>query len=89
MQQNRETKIADAVRQCGERCLQATSISGEIHAFFADLEASGEWTEAELQDVEEGILAAMFGLLNCALYPGDAKHEPVREAERFAVEAVC
>jgi hypothetical protein len=82
-------KIDEAIQNCSERCLKAENIFAEIDAFFLELEASGEWADAELQEVEEGVVGLFFGILDCAVYPGELADPQPNSAQRLPAEAAC
>jgi hypothetical protein len=71
-----QRKVNQAIRDCLQDCDQATDILAGIEAFLLNLQARGGWREAELREVEAGVRRMLYGILDGATYPGDAKNRP-------------
>jgi hypothetical protein len=67
-----EFKINEAVRECLSRCEQSKNIVPEVAKFLDELDSTVGWSDDELHEVELAIIRMLFGILDCAVYPGEA-----------------
>ena len=74
-----ELKVNEAIRECLSRCEQSKSIIPDVAKFLDSLEMSGGWSDDELHEIELAVIRMLFGILDCAVYPGEATR-PQRSA---------
>jgi hypothetical protein len=74
-----ESKVNEAIRECLNRCEQSKNIIPDVAKFLDALEMSGDWSDDALHEVELAVIRMLFGILDRAVYPGEAT-SPQRSA---------
>ena len=74
-----ESKVNEAIRECLSCCEKSKNIIPEVAKFLDALEMSGQWSDDELHEMELGVIRMLFGILDRAVYPGEAT-SPQRSA---------
>lgn len=75
-----QRKVNQAIRDCVRRCDRTHHILARIEEILLSLRASEGWREGELRAVETGVRRVLYGILDGATRPGDAKNKPPGES---------
>jgi len=74
-----ESNINDAIRACIEHCRGKLprQLVPAIKKFLEELSVGGKWKPEELRTIEDGVRKYLiFGVLDGAIYAGDATNQP-------------
>ena len=73
-----QEKVNWAIHDCLERCYKTDEVLAVLAEFLDELKERKDWREAEIREVELGVLKVLHGVVEETIYAGDATSMPTR-----------
>ena len=73
-----QEKVNWAIHDCLERCYQTDEVLAVLVEFLDELKKRKDWREAEIREVELGVLKVLHGVVEETIYASDATNLPTR-----------